>query len=97
MTGVKLSDNSGSWYDDIFSVYANDLLNKLKNNGDDAMNNINSMQDRHYKIYTDANNSGDWRSKSYKSNDNSVREYQIDYDNPDNYGYNSKEGVDAIK
>jgi hypothetical protein len=63
------------------------------------MDDINSMQDRHHKMYTDALAAGNWQDKAfaYGGDDTSIRDYQIDYDNQDKYGYNSKENLDAIR
>lgn len=95
-TGVLFTNGTGAdWLKDIF-IYGDDLLEKIKKNGDNAVNDINSMQDRHYKIYTDAQKSGNWQQTAYTDGSGTIKAYQTDYDNYDKYGYNTKQNLDAI-
>ena len=80
VSGVQLNQNAGSWYDQVFNNYKDFILDNLSKNND-YYNTINSMQDAHYNIYTEAGgDNGSWKNQAYEGKNNSVRNYQNKYD-----------------
>lgn len=73
-SGVRQQSAAGTWKTDVFDAYQDYILQKL----DAGLANwLNQMQDKHYKMYSDANASGNWRDSAFL--DPEVTEYQNDY------------------
>lgn len=96
VNNMGFSNNKGTWRKDIFDKYSKDLLTRLNSaegqHLDDLVSMINNMQDAHYGIYTKHGTDFN-KGVSY---DQDVYDYQNKYDNYDAFGYNKREGVDAI-
>ena len=78
--GVQLKSDAGTWYNDVFSNYADEIIKRIKANRD-YYKTINDMQTQHHNIYTEAGgNTNTWASTAYQGKDNSVGNYQTRYD-----------------
>lgn len=79
--GVQLKSDAGTWYNDVFNNYAQEIINRIKANRD-YYKTINDMQTQHHNIYTEAGGkTGTWATTAYQGKDNSVGNYQTRYDN----------------
>ena len=88
-TGVKFTPtnaNGANWRQQVFNNYRQHLLDQLLKYGDvdDYGLWLNDMQSRHARLYKAANESGDWQTKAYSSED--VGKYQHDYKGDQRFG-----------
>ena len=87
----------GDWRSQIYSGYKSDIEGKINNLNDNDLAQyiswVNTMQDRHSKMYQKAGS--DYTKKT--TYDDEVLKYQNDYDNDTQAGYNTGKGKNAIE